>query len=176
MKSPVVGGLDERKIVRGMGKFIMPQQYFYLVKNVKYYLDIENERVDKRINKLEDDLEKLKNVYLMFLKPQDNSCLLAIEFAANVVAKGTIMKYSASDENIEVMMETIFQGEALIPIPLEEEFIVKVKDALGHILANTLRKSGGETCDTSKETCNTSEETRNTTKGRCNTFKRINRK
>ncbi|CAI9299077.1 unnamed protein product [Lactuca saligna] len=25
-----------------------------------YYLEIENERVDKRINKLEDDLEKLK--------------------------------------------------------------------------------------------------------------------
>ena len=46
-----------------------------------------------------------------------------------------------TDENIEVMMETIFQGEALIPIPLEEEFIVKVKDALGHILANTLSYS-----------------------------------
>nr|KAJ0198569.1 hypothetical protein LSAT_V11C700374080 [Lactuca sativa] len=45
------------------------------------------------------------------------------------------MKYSASDENIEVMMETILQGEALIPIPLVEEFIMKVKDALGHILS-----------------------------------------
>ncbi|CAH1447647.1 unnamed protein product [Lactuca virosa] len=65
----------------------------------------------------------------------DNSCLLAVDFAANVVAKGTIMKYSASDENIKVMMETIIQGEALLPIPLEEEFIAKVKDALGHILS-----------------------------------------
>nr|KAJ0223907.1 hypothetical protein LSAT_V11C200076590 [Lactuca sativa] len=123
--------------------------------NVKYYLDIENERVDKRINKLEDDLEKLKRGVLnvseaascqvegviedVEKEPRDesldNSCLLAVEFAANVVAKGTIMKYSASDENIEVMMETIFQGETLIPIPLEEEFIVKVKDALGHMLS-----------------------------------------
>nr|KAJ0214711.1 hypothetical protein LSAT_V11C400212540 [Lactuca sativa] len=52
--------------------------------NVKYYLDIENERVDKRINKLEDDLEKLK---------KDNSCLLAVEFAANTVAKVTVRLY-----------------------------------------------------------------------------------
>nr|KAJ0211768.1 hypothetical protein LSAT_V11C400208720 [Lactuca sativa] len=122
----------------------------YLPKNVKYYLDIENERVDKQINKLEDDMEKLKRGVHNVSEAascQDNSCLLAVEFAANIVAKGTIMKYSASDciliiffiyvtnENIEVTMETIFQGEALIPIPLEEEFILKVKDALGHILS-----------------------------------------
>nr|KAJ0223304.1 hypothetical protein LSAT_V11C200071280 [Lactuca sativa] len=150
-----LGTQEQRGCVQGMGKFITPQQYFYLPKNVKYYLDIENERVDKRINKLQDDLEKLKRGVLnvseaascqvggviedVQKEPQDesldNSCLLAVEFAANVVAKGTIMKYSASDENIEVMMETIFKGEALIPIPLEEEFIVKVKDALGHILS-----------------------------------------
>ncbi|CAH1418455.1 unnamed protein product [Lactuca virosa] len=150
-----LGTQEQRGCVRGMGKFITPQQYFYLPKNVKYYLEIENERVDKRINKLEDDLEKLKRGVLnvseaascqvrgviedVEKEPRDesldNSCLLAVEFAANVVAKGTIMKYSASDENIEVMMETILQGEALIPIPLEEEFIVKVKDALGHILS-----------------------------------------
>ncbi|CAI9277277.1 unnamed protein product [Lactuca saligna] len=106
-----------------MGKFITPQQYFYLPKNVKYYLGIENERVDTRINKLEDDLEKLKRGVLNVFEVagcQDNSCLLAVEFGANVVAKGTIMTYSAS---------------ALIPIPLEEDFIVKVKDALRHILS-----------------------------------------
>ncbi|CAI9290686.1 unnamed protein product [Lactuca saligna] len=65
----------------------------------------------------------------------DNFCLLAVKFASNVDAKGTIMKYSASDENIEVMMETNLQREALIPILLEQVFIVKVKDALGHILS-----------------------------------------
>nr|KAJ0206819.1 hypothetical protein LSAT_V11C500251840 [Lactuca sativa] len=42
--------------VRGMDKFITPQQYCYLPKNVKHFLEIENKRVDKRINKLEDDL------------------------------------------------------------------------------------------------------------------------
>ena len=55
-----LGTQEQRGRVRGMGRFITPQQYFYLPKNVKYYLEIENERVDKRINKLEDDLEKLK--------------------------------------------------------------------------------------------------------------------
>ncbi|XP_042751513.2 uncharacterized protein LOC122194595 [Lactuca sativa] len=150
-----LGTQEQRGRVRGMGKFITPQQYLYLPKNVKYYLEIENERVDKRINKLEDDLEKLKRDVLNVSEAAscqiggviedfekqphdeslDNSCLLAVEFAANVVAKGTIMKYSASDENIEVMIETILQGEALIPFPLEEEFIVNVKDGLGHILS-----------------------------------------
>ncbi|CAI9259970.1 unnamed protein product [Lactuca saligna] len=147
-----LGTQEQRRRVRGMRRFITPQQYFYLPKNVKYYLEIENERVE-RINKLEDELEKLKTGVLNVSEAAscqiggviedfekqphneslDNSCLLAVEFAANVVAKGTIMK--ASDENIEVMIETILQGEALVPFPLEEEFIVKVKDALGHILS-----------------------------------------
>nr|KAJ0208468.1 hypothetical protein LSAT_V11C500241660 [Lactuca sativa] len=38
------------------------------------------------------------------------------------------------DENIQVMIEIPLLGESLLLIPLEEEFIVKVKDALGHIL------------------------------------------
>nr|KAJ0191502.1 hypothetical protein LSAT_V11C800450430 [Lactuca sativa] len=160
-----LGTQEQRGRVRGMGRFITPQQYFYLPKNVKYYLEIENKRVDKRINKLEDDLEKLKRGVLNVSEatscqiggviedfekqPQneslDNSCLLAVEFAANVVAKGTIMKASdwiliifyvyVTDENIEVMIETILQGEALVHFPPEEEFIVKVKDAMGHILS-----------------------------------------
>nr|KAJ0193317.1 hypothetical protein LSAT_V11C800438100 [Lactuca sativa] len=109
-------------------------------RNVTYYLEIENDRVDKQINKLEDDLEKLKRGVLNVseatsYKVGDDSCLLAFEFAANVVANGTIMKYSASNVNIQFMIETILEGEALIPIPLEEEFILKVKDALGHILS-----------------------------------------
>ncbi|KAI3820358.1 hypothetical protein L1987_07904 [Smallanthus sonchifolius] len=38
-------------------------------------------------------------------------------------------------EKIEVRMEICVQGEAFLPIPLEEELIMKVKDALGHILS-----------------------------------------
>nr|KAJ0193080.1 hypothetical protein LSAT_V11C800436100 [Lactuca sativa] len=123
--------------------------------NVKPYLEIENERLDKRINKLEDGLEKLKRGVINVSEaascqvggvikdvekepPEeslDNSCLLAVDFTTNVVAKGTIVKYSASDENIQVMMETILQGDALLPMTLEEEFIVMVKDAPGYILS-----------------------------------------
>ncbi|KAI3773956.1 hypothetical protein L1987_48495 [Smallanthus sonchifolius] len=33
------------------------------------------------------------------------------------------------------MMEICVQGKALLQIPLEEEFIVKVKDVVGHILS-----------------------------------------
>ncbi|CAI9300119.1 unnamed protein product [Lactuca saligna] len=106
-----LGTQEQRGLVRGMGKFITPEQYFYLPKNVKYYLETENERVDKRINKLEDDLEKLKRGVLNvsevtscqvggviedvekepWNESLDNSCLLAVEFPANVVAKGTII-------------------------------------------------------------------------------------
>ncbi|CAH1412702.1 unnamed protein product [Lactuca virosa] len=39
------------------------------------------------------------------------------------------------DENIKVMMEIFLQGEALIPIPLEEEFIVK-----GKVVASPVKK------------------------------------
>nr|KAJ0206553.1 hypothetical protein LSAT_V11C500263960 [Lactuca sativa] len=96
-----LGTQEQHGRVRGMGNFISPQQYFYLPKNVNYYLDIENERVDKRINKLEDDLEKLKRGVLNVSEaascqiggviedfekqPQDesldNSRLIAVEFA-----------------------------------------------------------------------------------------------
>ncbi|KAI3695492.1 hypothetical protein L1987_78489 [Smallanthus sonchifolius] len=65
----------------------------------------------------------------------DNSCYLALDVASNTVAKGAIMKYSDSGENIEVMMEVCVQVEAFLPIPLEEELIMKVKDAVGHILS-----------------------------------------
>ncbi|KAI3690691.1 hypothetical protein L2E82_05748 [Cichorium intybus] len=65
----------------------------------------------------------------------DNSCFLAVDVASNIVAKGTITKYGVSDETIEVMMDMCVKGEALLPIPLEEEFILKVKDAVGYILS-----------------------------------------
>ncbi|KAI3511047.1 hypothetical protein L1887_18189 [Cichorium endivia] len=65
----------------------------------------------------------------------DNSCYLTVDVASNIVAKGTIMEFSYLGENIEVMMELCVQGEVSLPIPLEEEFIVKVKDVVGHILS-----------------------------------------
>ncbi|KAI3829424.1 hypothetical protein L1987_03548 [Smallanthus sonchifolius] len=121
----------------------------------KIYLDTEKKKLDERFNKLEEEVEKLKrgvtNVFEAAScqmwgyeddledKPHeeslDNSCYLAVDVASNIVAKGAIMKYSDSGENIEVMMEICVQGEAFLPIPLEEELIMKVKDAVGHILS-----------------------------------------
>ncbi|CAI9304395.1 unnamed protein product [Lactuca saligna] len=145
-----LGTQENRGRVRGMGKYVAPHQYFLLPKTVKQYLDLENKKLDQRFSKLEGEIEKLKrgvnpvsegasrqmwgNADLQD-QPLDNSCYLALDVATNIVAKGTITKDSVSDENIEVMMETSVQGEALLPVPLEEEFIVKVKDAVGHILS-----------------------------------------
>ncbi|KAI3777726.1 hypothetical protein L1987_47528 [Smallanthus sonchifolius] len=112
-----LGTEEQRGHVRGMGKFVKPLQYFFEPKTVKQY------SVDERFNKIEEELQTLKK--------EDNSCFLAVDVASNIVAKGAIMNYS---ENIEVMMEVSIQGEALLPIPLEEEFITNVKDAVGHIL------------------------------------------
>lgn len=36
---------------------------------------------------------------------------------------------------MDVLMQICLQGEALLPIPIEEEFIDKVKDAVGFILS-----------------------------------------
>lgn len=38
-------------------------------------------------------------------------------------------------ENAEVMMDIALQGQAKLPIPIEDEFIVHVSDAVGHILS-----------------------------------------
>ncbi|KAI3815296.1 hypothetical protein L1987_14958 [Smallanthus sonchifolius] len=150
-----LGTEEQRGHVRGLGKYVKPHQYFYEPKSVKQYLDTEKKKVDERFNKLEEEVEKLKrgvtNVseaascqmggYEDDLedKPHeeslDNSCYLAVDVASNIVAKGAIMKYSDSGEIIEVMMEMCVQGEAFLPIPLEEELIMKVKDAVGHILS-----------------------------------------
>nr|KAJ0226450.1 hypothetical protein LSAT_V11C100049450 [Lactuca sativa] len=118
-----------------MGKFITPQQYFYLPKNVKYYLEIENERVDKRINKLEDDLEKLKRGELNVSEAPSCQVGASLKMLKKNHGMNHMIIHVSCDENVHVMMETILQGEALIPIPLEEEFIVNVKDSLGHILS-----------------------------------------
>ncbi|KAE8682326.1 hypothetical protein F3Y22_tig00111254pilonHSYRG00002 [Hibiscus syriacus] len=65
----------------------------------------------------------------------DTSCYIVIDIASNIVAKGTIVKQNdLSGENIEVMMEMSVQGDALLPSPLDEEFIYKVKDAVGFLV------------------------------------------
>ncbi|KAK9076249.1 hypothetical protein SSX86_004582 [Deinandra increscens subsp. villosa] len=150
-----LGTEEQRGRVRGMGKFVMPHQYFFLPKTVKHYLDIEKMKMDRRLNKVKDELEILKRGINNNIsegssrqmwdeedvedeapkEPVDNSCYLAVDVPSNIVAKGTVVNYSVSGENIEVMMETCVEGEALLPIPIEEVFIEKVKDAFGYILS-----------------------------------------
>ncbi|KAJ0580220.1 hypothetical protein HanHA300_Chr04g0126701 [Helianthus annuus] len=150
-----LGTTEPRGHVRGMGKFVTQHQYFYLPKTVKHYLDDEKKKNDQRFNKLEDDLEKLKKGMTNVSEAGscqmwgnedyeddpledrlDNSCLLAVDFPSNIVAKGTIlMDTCEGGETAKVMMEVALQGETLLPIPLEEEYIEKVKEAVGHILS-----------------------------------------
>ncbi|KAE8674381.1 hypothetical protein F3Y22_tig00111758pilonHSYRG00273 [Hibiscus syriacus] len=60
----------------------------------------------------------------------DTSYYLAIDIASNIVAKGTIVKHN----DLSVMMKMSVQGDALLPFPLDEEFIYKVKDAVGFLV------------------------------------------
>ncbi|KAK1424472.1 hypothetical protein QVD17_19802 [Tagetes erecta] len=123
-----------------------------------HFLDTEKKKYDQRFNKLEDELEKLKRGMINAseaescqmcgdnedfeddpieesFKSSDNSCYLRVGVASDIVAKGSIMSDICEEEFIEVTIEICLQGEALLPIPFEDEFIVKVKDAVGHILS-----------------------------------------
>lgn len=150
-----LGTEEHRGAVRGMGKYVSPHQYFYLPKTVKYCMDNEEKKWNRRFEKLESDVETLKRDCVSNVSEGaschmsnnqdfendpvddllDNSCYLAVDIASNIVGKGVITKYNISGENHEVLMETCLNGEALLPIPIEEEFTVKVKDAVGHILS-----------------------------------------
>ncbi|KAF5763678.1 hypothetical protein HanXRQr2_Chr15g0683151 [Helianthus annuus] len=136
-----------------MGKFVTPQQYFYLPNTVKHYMDTEKKKYDKRLNKLEDELEKLKRGVNNVSEaescqwgnedlednpdeePLDMSCFLAVDNASNIVAKGTILMDTNEEEFLRVMLEICLHREALLPVPLEEEFIMEVGDAIGQILS-----------------------------------------
>ncbi|XP_076937982.1 uncharacterized protein LOC143605921 [Bidens hawaiensis] len=138
-----------------MGKFVTQDRYFFISKIVKQYLDNEQKKTNERFNKLEDELEnsvfkavsfqmgwgggggqeeEFENEPLDQESP-DNSCYLAFDDATNLVAKGSIVDYSVSGENIEVIMQICLQGDALLLVSIEKEFIDKVKDAVGFILS-----------------------------------------
>ncbi|MFS7943149.1 hypothetical protein Hanom_Chr06g00496911 [Helianthus anomalus] len=160
-----LGTDEQRGHVRGMGKFVTPQQYFYLPNTVKHYMETEKNKYDKRFNKLEDELEKLKRGVNNVSEaesfqwgnedlednpdeePLDMSCFLAVDNALNIVAKGTILMDTNEGEFLQVMLEICLHRKALLPVPLEEEFIMEVGDAIGHIL----RKNVGETKDKTRE-------------------------
>ncbi|KAJ0103118.1 hypothetical protein Patl1_05272 [Pistacia atlantica] len=51
---------------------------------------------------------------------------------ANIVAKGTIIEYEGP--NVWVTMDVVFDGSPSLPFLDDEEFLVKVSDAIGHHL------------------------------------------
>lgn len=52
-----LGTEEQRGRVRGMGRFITPQQYFLIPKNVKQYLKQHDKMMNKRLKAVEDELE-----------------------------------------------------------------------------------------------------------------------
>jgi hypothetical protein len=55
-----LGTDEQRGRVRGMGKFVRPNQYFFIPKNVKQYLDIATKRMIRRLSTVEDELARMK--------------------------------------------------------------------------------------------------------------------
>ncbi|KAJ0046819.1 hypothetical protein Pint_05168 [Pistacia integerrima] len=67
-----------------------------------------------------------------FITHEDNTCYLVVDSQANIVAKGTIIEYKGP--NVWVTMDVVFEGSPSLPFPDDEEFLVKVSDAIGHRL------------------------------------------
>ncbi|KAK9053572.1 hypothetical protein SSX86_024646 [Deinandra increscens subsp. villosa] len=158
-----LGNEEQRGHVRGMGKYVSQQQYFHLPKTIKGYLDKEKKKMNRRLSKVEDDLERMKRAGTLCATPasegascqigndddealeegeeheegaiHDKSCYLAVDVPSNIVAKGSVLNSNDLGENIDVNLETSLQGEALIPFLIEDEFIEKVKDVVGYILS-----------------------------------------
>ncbi|KAK9065094.1 hypothetical protein SSX86_016477 [Deinandra increscens subsp. villosa] len=54
-----LGNEEQCGRVRGLDKFVSHQQYFHLPKTVKGYLDKEKKKINRRLRKVEDELERL---------------------------------------------------------------------------------------------------------------------
>ncbi|KAK9062731.1 hypothetical protein SSX86_019920 [Deinandra increscens subsp. villosa] len=141
-----LGNEEQRGHVRGMGKYVSQQQYFHLPKTIKGYLDKEKKKMNRRLSKVEDDLERMKRAGTLCATPasegascqignDDDEALEEVDVPSNIVAKGSVLNSNDLGENIDVNLETSLQGEALIPFPIEDEFIEKVKDAVRYILS-----------------------------------------
>ncbi|PWA83083.1 ulp1 protease family, C-terminal catalytic domain-containing protein [Artemisia annua] len=145
-----LGTEETRGRVRGMGRFVTPHQYFLIPRNVKQYLKQYDKMMNKRLKAVEDELERRRSASTnasegasnsptlsdedeppnVPSERNDKSCYLAVDDPSNIVAKGTIVKYTVS-----VTVDTSVQPEALIPNPIPEEFVETVKDAIGYMLS-----------------------------------------
>ncbi|PWA43927.1 transposase, Ptta/En/Spm [Artemisia annua] len=147
-----LGTVEQRGRVRGMGRFVTPNQYFLIPRNVKQYLKQYDNMMNKRLKAVEDELARRRSRCASTnaseggsnsptlsdedeppnvpTERNDKSCYLAVDDPSNIVAKGTIVKHTGS-----VTVDTSVQPEALIPNPIPEEFVETVKDAIGYMLS-----------------------------------------
>ncbi|KAJ0024790.1 hypothetical protein Pint_07849 [Pistacia integerrima] len=122
--SQALGTKEHLGVVRDMEKFITHGVCFEIPKNVR---DMMTREKDEFIKKpLKDNALLAKSVAV------DNTCYLAVDSPANIMAKGTIIEYEGP--NIWVTMDVVFDGSPSLPFPDDEEFLVKVSDAIGHRL------------------------------------------
>ncbi|PWA44105.1 transposase, Ptta/En/Spm [Artemisia annua] len=143
-----LGTVEQRGRVRGMGRFVTPNQYFLIPRNVKQYLKQYDNMMNKRLKAVEDELARRRSRCASTnaseggsnsptlsdedeppnvpTERNDKSCYLAVDDPSNIVAKGTIVKHTGS-----VTVDKSVQPEALIPNPIPEEFVETVKDAIG---------------------------------------------
>ncbi|XP_031261921.1 uncharacterized protein LOC116120120 [Pistacia vera] len=136
-----------------MEKFITHGVYFEFSKNVRDMMTGERDEFIKKFNALEERLEKMSNQLnnrsLMFhagsnhqplkgnallakLVVVDNTCYLVVDSSINIVAKGTIIEYKGP--NVWVTVDVVFDGSPSLPFPDDEEFLVKVNNAISHRL------------------------------------------
>ncbi|KAE8661113.1 hypothetical protein F3Y22_tig00116939pilonHSYRG00277 [Hibiscus syriacus] len=92
---------------------------------VKNYLDGEKKKIEKRFNQIEGAIEKLKKGMNHASEGASYQGWDKVDFEDNPPEELLV------SENIEVMMEMSVQRDVLLPFPLDDEFIYKVKDAVG---------------------------------------------
>jgi hypothetical protein len=69
-----LGTEEQRGRVRGMGKFVTPQQYFMIPKNVKQYLKQHDQRMIKRLRRVEDELATIKRCTSTYASEGASNC------------------------------------------------------------------------------------------------------
>ncbi|PWA73107.1 transposase, Ptta/En/Spm [Artemisia annua] len=113
-----LGTVEQRGRVRGIGRFVTPNQYFLIPRNVKQYLKQYDNMMNKRLKAVEDELASRRSRCASTnaseggsnsptlsdedeppnvpTERNDKSCYLAVDDPLNIVAKGTIVKHTGS--------------------------------------------------------------------------------
>lgn len=69
-----LGTDEQRGRVRGMGRYVTHKQYFLIPKNVKQYLKQHDERMSKRLKRVEDELATIKRYNSTYASEGASNC------------------------------------------------------------------------------------------------------